>query len=71
MAGTAHDLETMSCDELLRELARLTSERDVLQAQVGTADTADSSQRSQVVAMERQAARMKRIGELIAQKGCG
>lgn len=71
MAGTAQNVETMSCDELLRELARLTSERDVLQAQVGAADTADPSQGTQVTAMERQAARMKRIGELIAQKGCG
>ena len=71
MPGTAQDIETMSCDELLRELARLTSERDVLQAQVGTAKTADPSQGSQVTAMERQAARIQRIGELIAQKGCG
>jgi hypothetical protein len=30
------ELESMSCEELLKELARLTAERDHVQSQIGT-----------------------------------
>jgi hypothetical protein len=71
MANEPRDVEQMSCEELLAELARLSPERDVLQSQVGSITTPSEGQETQVAAMERQAARMKRIGELIAAKGCG
>ena len=63
-------LEVMSCDELLRELARLTSERDHVQSQVATPEQADADQASPVGPMLDQGARIERIGELLKEKGC-
>jgi hypothetical protein len=64
------NLEMMSCDELLRELARLTSERDHIQAEVATPDQAAAEQAPQVQNMLNQSARMDRIGELLKAKRC-
>ena len=63
-------LESMSCEELLRELARLTSARDHLHAAVATPSQADAEQASQVKSMLNQGERIDRIGELLKAKGC-
>ncbi|HEX5688474.1 MAG TPA: hypothetical protein VFX76_00630 [Roseiflexaceae bacterium] len=63
-------LESMSCEELLREMARLTSERDHVQSQVATPAQADPDQAGQVVHMIDQGERIERIGELLKAKGC-
>jgi hypothetical protein len=60
----------MSCEELLRELAQLASERDHVQAQVATPDKASAEQAPQVEHMVDQGARIERIGELLKAKGC-
>ena len=63
-------LENMSCEELLRELARLSSERDHTQADVATPALANDAQATQVAGLLEQSARMERIGELLKQKQC-
>jgi hypothetical protein len=63
-------LEEMTCEELLKELARLTSERDHTQSQVGTLTTATPEQLPQVNSIAQQSERMDRIGELLKSKGC-
>jgi hypothetical protein len=63
-------LEAMSCEELLKELARLTSERDHVQSQVATPEQASAEQAPQVAHMLDQSARIERIGELLKAKGC-
>ena len=63
-------LEAMSCEELLKELARLSSERDHLQGQVATPDRASPEQAPQVDSMLKQSERMERIGELLKAKRC-
>ena len=70
MGEEPRSLEAMSCEELLRELARLTSEHDQIQSQVATPGQAVPQQTSQVDSMLRQSERMQRIGELIKAKGC-
>jgi hypothetical protein len=60
----------MSCDELLRELARLSSERDAIQAQVATPEQASAEQAPQVHALLEQSQRMDRIGALLKAKDC-
>ena len=64
------NLESMTCEELLRELARLSSERDHLQADLGTPARASAAQAPHVAGMLDQASRMDRIGELLKEKQC-
>jgi hypothetical protein len=70
MAERHPALEAMTCEELLRELARLTSERDHIQSQVATPAQASAEQAPQVDALTHQSARIDRIGELLKAKGC-
>lgn len=70
MPDQPRDIEKMSCDELLRELARLTSELDRTNEQVATPEQASDEQIPQVASMFNQRSRLDRIGELIKQKGC-
>jgi hypothetical protein len=70
MTDQRRTLEAMSCAELLRELARLTSERDHISAEVATPEQADPVQNTQVDAMFDQSAKLDRIGELLKAKGC-
>jgi hypothetical protein len=63
-------LEAMSCEELLRELARLTTERDHIQADVDTSEHAGGQEAPRVAKMVDQSARIDRIGELLKAKGC-
>jgi hypothetical protein len=70
MTEQPHSLESMSCEELLKELARLTSERDHLHAAVATPDQADAEQAPQVETMLNQGRHIDRIGELLKAKGC-
>jgi hypothetical protein len=63
-------LEAMTCEELLRELARLSSERDHTQADMATPARASDEQAPQVAGMLDQSTRMERIGELLKQKKC-
>ena len=63
-------LEAMSCEELLKELARLSSERDHVHAKVATPAHASYEQAPQVACMLDQGARIERIGELLKAKGC-
>jgi hypothetical protein len=63
-------LESMTCEELLRELARLSSERDHVQAEVATPARASEARSSQVVGMLDQSTRIARIGELLKAKRC-
>lgn len=64
------DLETMSCEELLRELARLAASSDALNAEVATPEQAAPEQEHQVNSLIDQRQRMDRIGELITAKRC-
>jgi hypothetical protein len=70
MSDEPRALEAMSCEELLRELARLTSERDHMQAQVGMPGRATAEELPQVNTVADQGERMDRIGELLKLKGC-
>lgn len=70
MSDESRPLEAMTCEELLKELARLSSERDQLQSQGATPGQAIPEQASQVDSMLRQSARIDRIGELLKAKGC-
>jgi hypothetical protein len=70
MSDEPRALEEMTCDELLKELARLTSERDHTQSQIGTPGTATPEQLPQVNSVAQQGERMDRIAELIKSKGC-
>jgi hypothetical protein len=70
MEDQPRELESMSCEELLRELARLSSEHDHIQSEVATPDKADPEQAPQVASMLDQGARIDRIGELLKAKGC-
>jgi hypothetical protein len=63
-------LETMTCEQLLRELARLSSERDHVQADVATPARASGAQAPQVAGMLDQSALIARIGELLKEKKC-
>jgi hypothetical protein len=63
-------LESMSCEELLKELARLTAERDQVQSQIGTPAQASPEQAPQVDHFLDQSAQMDRIGELLKAKRC-
>ncbi|MDQ2996696.1 MAG: hypothetical protein M3R61_06515 [Chloroflexota bacterium] len=64
------NLESMTCEELLRELARISSERDHLQADIGTPAQASAAQAPQVAGLLEQTSRMDRIGELLKEKKC-
>jgi hypothetical protein len=64
------DLEAMTCEELLGELARLSSERDHVQAEIGTPAQASAAQAPQVAGMLDQTSRMDRISELLKAKKC-
>lgn len=70
MSEKPRDLESMNCEELLRELARLTSERDHISAEVATPAQASDDQAPQVTSMFDQSTRIDRIGELLKAKGC-
>ena len=70
MPEQPRELESMSCEELLKELSRLTSERDHVQAEVATPARATGEQTSRVASMLDQGARIDRIGELLKAKGC-
>jgi hypothetical protein len=70
MSDEPRALEEMTCEELLKELARLASERDHTQSQVGTLTTAAPEQLPQVNSIAQQSKRMDRIGELLKSKGC-
>jgi hypothetical protein len=63
-------LESMSCEELLKELAHLTAERDHVQSQIGTPAQAGAEQAPQVDHLLDQGARIDRIGELLKAKRC-
>jgi hypothetical protein len=67
MADESNLLESMSCAELLKELARLTSERDQTSAAVATEQAGDEQQ---VAVLRQESARIDRIGELLKAKGC-
>lgn len=67
-SGTS--LDTMTCEELLAELARLTASKDRLNASVGTPQDADDEQAPHVDTMLDVSAQIDRIGELIKAKGC-
>lgn len=64
------NLESMTCAELLRELARISSERDHLQADIGTPAQASAAQAPQVAGLLEQTSRMDRISELLKEKKC-
>jgi hypothetical protein len=64
------NLESMTCEELLRELARLSSERDHLHADIGTPAQASKAQAPHVTGMLEQTSRMDRISELLKDKRC-
>jgi hypothetical protein len=70
MSDEQRPLESLSCEELLKELARLTSERDHVHAEVATPAKASDEQLPQVVGMLDQSARIERIGELLKAKRC-
>lgn len=70
MADTQADLESMSCEELLKELAQLAAEGDELNAEVATPQQAAPQQESQVVDLVNTRARMDRITQLLKDKGC-
>ena len=70
MSEEPRALEAMNCEELLKELARLSSEHDHIQAQVATPDQATPEQAPQVHSLLSQSERMQRIGELLKAKGC-
>jgi hypothetical protein len=70
MSEQPRALESMSCEELLKELARLTAERDHVQPQIGTPAQANDEQAPQVDHLLDQSARIDRIGELLKVKGC-
>lgn len=70
MGDESRPLEAMSCEELLQELARLTSEHDHMQSQVGAPSQAGPAQSPHVDRMIDQSQRMDRIGELLKSKGC-
>ena len=64
------NLESMTCEERLRELARLSSERDHLQANIGTPAQASAEQAPHVADMFDQNSRMDQISELLKEKRC-
>ena len=70
MSDQSRPLETMSCEELLRELARLTSERDHVHAEVATPSQAPPEREPQVADMLDLSAKIDRIGALLKAKGC-
>jgi hypothetical protein len=70
MDHTNGDLETMSCEELLRELAHLTASSDALNAEVATPEQAAPEQELQVTSLIGQRQRIDHIGELITAKRC-
>jgi hypothetical protein len=70
MSDEPRALESMSCEELLREMSRLTSERDHLQAQVGMPGTATVEELPRVNDVAQQAETIDRITELLKAKGC-
>lgn len=70
MTSSNHDLEALTCDELLRELARLAASSDELNAEVATPEQAAPYQKPQVAHLVNQRERMDRISELIIAKNC-
>lgn len=70
MTNQDQDLEAMSCDELLRELASLATDSDHVNAEVGTPEQAAPEQEPQVASLVNQRVRMDRISELIKAKNC-
>jgi hypothetical protein len=63
-------LDSMNCEELLKELARLTAERDHVHSQIGTPAQASAEQAPQVEHMLEQGKLIDRIGELLQAKRC-
>ena len=70
MADARADLETMTCAELLQEVATLTAEGDHTNAEVGTPARAAPQQAPQVSTLIDTRARMDRITHLLKDKGC-
>ncbi len=70
MSDQRSNLESMTCAELLEELAQLASEGDRLNAEVATPAQAAPEQESQVVDLKDTRARMDRITQLLKDKGC-
>lgn len=70
MPNQDQDLESMSCGELLRELAGLATDSDAVNAEIATPEQASPEQEPQVANLAAQRARMDRISELIKAKGC-
>jgi hypothetical protein len=70
MEARHEDLESMSCEELLRELARLAASSDELNAEVATPEQATPQQEPQAARLVDQRERMDHIAELIKAKGC-
>ena len=58
MSDQSRPLETMSCEELLWELARLTSERDHVHAEVATPSQTPPEREPQVVDMLNQSTKI-------------
>lgn len=63
-------LETMTCDELLRLLAKLSAAGDHLNAEVGTPAQADAEHQDQARDLVTTRHRIDRISDLLLAKGC-
>jgi hypothetical protein len=70
MTNQDQDLESMSCDELLRELASLATDSDHVNAKIATPEQVALEQEPQGAGPVNQRARMERISELIKAKNC-
>lgn len=70
MTNQPEDIESMDCQALLRELTRLATTSDELNAEVGTPEQALPQQQPQVAALTDKRARMDRITDLLKEKGC-
>lgn len=70
MMNQDEDLESMSCDELLRELASLATDSDQVNAEIATPAQAAPEQEPQVASLINQRTRMDRISELLKAKNC-
>lgn len=70
MTNQDQDLESMNCNELLRELASLATDSDHVNSEIATPEQAAPEQEPQVVSLINQRTRMDRISELLKAKNC-
>ena len=70
MSDQQSELESMTCAELLQELAQLASEGDHLNAEVATPAQAAPEQESQVADLNDTRTRMDQITQLLKDKRC-